>query len=334
MRNLPGVIALMVTIGLLSIGYNKLDNQNEAGTSISSFMRVGLFMVPETTNDFQSRLIQGAREQGYTLGWKVEVLSHQKESEMGKKINILNNTMFKEASVVSLDAVELENQITKLVGMRNLKPVFVHNNSSTITLKSINQYIGCSERTAGYKCGEYAVKLLNGVGKIFIIDGSLGIIQTQRTGGFIDAIKEYPDIKIVGEKSSDWNMDKAENSALNAFEINPDINLFFCNNGEMAVGASIAAKKLGKNVFTIGFGESIQTLDKIINGDITATCGTYPDKMGSLVIRQMDDIINGNNISGYMKICSVIIDKSNLQQYTEGKLWVEPVKCRAEEISR
>lgn len=70
-------------------------------------------------------------------------------------------------------------------------------------------YIGGNNYRIGEEAGTYAAKLLQGKGKILEIAGRKGSSPaTERHKGFVNILKNYPDIQIVKSVSGEWNLDK------------------------------------------------------------------------------------------------------------------------------
>ncbi len=137
-------------------------------------------------------------------------------------------------------------------------------------------------------------------------------------------------LSIVGRAVADWEREKAIAKATEALLKNPDIDLFFCDSDEMAIGASIAARGLGKRVHTIGIDGNPVTLDEIAAGNVTATLGVYPDKIGAQIILQMQQLFQGKKIPLYLETSAVVVDRRNIEDYKAGKLWTPPKESRAE----
>ncbi|GAA3315179.1 hypothetical protein GCM10020331_009560 [Ectobacillus funiculus] len=69
--------------------------------------------------------------------------------------------------------------------------------------------------------------------------------STSRKAGFLEAIKEYPDMKVVGEQRGDYVRDKGMQAAENLIQAHPDVDLIYGENEEMALGAVQAVEARG-----------------------------------------------------------------------------------------
>jgi ABC-type sugar transport system substrate-binding protein len=288
---------------------------------------------PGTTSPFHSQIAKGAQLQGESMNFRVEVQAPESESDFLGQVSVMEKFIMKQVDAISVNAIDDKKIIRAIRHANEAKiPVFVHNSQTPIQGEAVVEYIGYNQRNGGKACGSYSGKLLRGNGEVFIIEGIHGFHQIERTGGFLDGIKHFPGIRVVGRQTADWEREKAMDVATQALIKYPGIALFFANSDEMAIGAAMAARKLGKKVFTVGIDGNPVTLDKIAEGDVTATLGVYPDKMGAQIVLQMNKFFHGEKIPPYLETPAVVVDKSNLEDYKAGKLWTEPKPGAAEEL--
>jgi ribose transport system substrate-binding protein len=213
-------------------------------------------------------------------------------------------------------------------------PIFMHNMLTPVGAAEgarVLEYIGYDQWSAGESAGEYAAELLGGEGKVYILNGLDGFHTHRRVGGFKHALARYPGIEVAGENFADWLREKGNSVATAALQADPDIKLFFGASDEMAIGAAEAARSQGKEVFTIGIDGNDVTLDLIGKGEVTATVGVYPKRMGEVVIAQTDKHFKGEEIPEFLWTPSVVVDQENLAAYQAGETWVEPTAGFGEE---
>lgn len=99
----------------------------------------------------------------------------------------------------------------------------------------------------GLILAQYLVEQLGGKGKIIIIDGVLESSNRQeRLGGFMEIIKKYPEIEIVGQQSGDWIRQSAREAAENLLEVNAEIDGIYAMNDDMAMGVLDVLRAMGR----------------------------------------------------------------------------------------
>ena len=70
---------------------------------------------------------------------------------------------------------------------------------------------------------------------------------TERIGGFLDAFKTFPDMKIVASLPTTWDADTANKATLDMMQAHPEINLIVAANDFEAIGAAKALKGLNRS---------------------------------------------------------------------------------------
>lgn len=290
-------------------------------------------LVPAFTSPFHVAIRDGASDAARSLGWNVETPAPIKEGDFAEQANTLEQLIQKRVAAISVNPIN-PAALTGSIKKANAAsiPVFVHNGLTPLEDKNarVVEYVGYNQWKGGVQAGEYAAKILNGKGKVFILDGIPGFHSNRRAGGFKAALARHPGITVVGETPADWEREKAVNVATAALQKDPDIKLFYGVSDEMAIGAGIAARRLGKDVFTIGIDGNDVTLDLIAKGEVTATLGVYPSKMGAVVVSQMQKVLSGQKVPQYLETPSIIVNKTNLSQYRAGKTWKAPRAGKAE----
>jgi ribose transport system substrate-binding protein len=159
--------------------------------------------------------------------------------------------------------------------------------------------------------------------------GIESIFSRRRTGGFKAGLaKACPNVTVVGEQTAEWLRTKGQEVAAIALQKDPDIDVFYGNSDEMAIGAALAAEKLGLKInqdfFAVGIDGNEPTLDLLKEGKFSATLGVDPYRMGVSVIDTMDKVFKGETVPNILLTPSVVVTPDNLQDYLDGKLWTDP----------
>ena len=110
------------------------------------------------------------------------------------------------------------------------------------------KFIGADNKMIGHKEGEEVVKMLGDKGgNVVEIKGLEGATpQKDRHDGFMEAIKDHPNIKIIASQNADWLRDKAITVMSSVLQANNHIDLVYGHNDPMAEGAYIAAKNVNR----------------------------------------------------------------------------------------
>ncbi|MGR6646351.1 sugar ABC transporter substrate-binding protein [Avibacterium paragallinarum] len=138
-------------------------------------------------------------------------------------------------------------------------------------MKYLTSYVGSEEITSGKMQAEFVLQTLNGKpANAIILLGPLGLdAQIKRTEGNKAALSSHPEIHIIAEQEAKWDRAKAMEVAENLFAAHKKINVVFANNDEMAIGALLAARKMGikdEEMIIVGIDATPDALAYLGNG--------------------------------------------------------------------
>jgi ABC-type sugar transport system substrate-binding protein len=316
----------------------------EAAAPAGEARNVG-FVPPALTSPFHVATVDGATARAEELGWTIDVQAPASEGDFQAFVTTVQQLLEKGVDALSINPIGTDSAVTA-VKAANEKgvPILAHNFITPFTEGDVVTYIGYdqwggAEKLAAYSCeliaGKYGVSAAETKGQVYILTGIDSIFSHRRTGGFKAGLeKNCPNVEIVGEQTGEWLRTKGQEVAAIALQQFPDIDVFYGNSDEMAIGAALAAEQLGlvinEDFFAVGIDGNVPTLDLLKEGKFSATLGVDPYRMGVTVIDQMQKVLNGEDVPEITLTPSVVVTPANLQDYLDGKLWTEPVAGAAE----
>ncbi|MDD4591544.1 MAG: substrate-binding domain-containing protein [Parabacteroides sp.] len=136
-----------------------------------------------------------------------------------------------------------------------------------------------------------------------------------RTNGFLEAIKDYPDIKVVANVAGEYRRDAGLNAMQDVLQANPTgaIDVLYAANGESAIGASQAvsdAARTGEFPILSVDGD-VASIEEIKAGNLTVAW-TY-EPCGTSGFEYAIKILNGEKVDPQIIIPSRVIDASNAE---------------------
>ena len=178
---------------------------------------------------------------------------------------------------------------------------------------AVDAVVGYSQRKGTYKIGQYALKMTGGKAmKVGVIEGQPGYHSTERCGGFLDAIKGS-NFEVVTSLDGKWNVEGGNAAGMDELQAHPEIDLIFAANDYMIMGASMAAKALGRdNLILLGNDGDTACLEAIYEGRVTATVNTTPFVMGQIALQVTLNIFNKSFAGGFVETPTTIVDKTNV----------------------
>ncbi|MGN0213187.1 MAG: substrate-binding domain-containing protein [Muribaculaceae bacterium] len=187
-------------------------------------------------------------------------------------------------------------------------------------------YIGCDNYQMGYTMGRYVAGEMNGSGRVVEITGMQGSSpMIERHRGFVDAIKQYPDISIIATVPGNWK-EQSGYHAMDSLLRNgvTEFDYVFGHNDRLALGAIKAMRQnhVNRHVDVCGIdalnvpGGGIEQVQK---GVFTASY-IYPTKGDELMELAMN-ILQGKPYRKYTKLQSALVTPENVNviqmQYDE-----------------
>jgi ribose transport system substrate-binding protein len=298
------------------------------------------FVPPALTSPFHVAMVDGATARSKELGWNLDVQAPASEGDFAAFVTTVQQLLEKGVEAISINPIGTDSAVTA-VQAANEKgvPILAHNFITPFSEGDVKAYIGYdqwggAEKLAAYTCEllakKYASTPAETKGKVFILLGIDSIFSHRRTGGFKAGLtKNCPNVEVVGEQTAEWLRTKGSEVASIAWQQTPDIDVFYGNSDEMAIGAALAGEQLGKKInedfFAVGIDGNQPTLDLLKEGKFSATLGVDPVRMGVTVVNTMEKVLNGEDVPQIILTPSVVVSPDNLADYLAGKLWTEPV---------
>ncbi len=322
-------LALLITLTGCKSGGSSIAPENTAQTELVGNVRVAI-VPPGFTSPFHVALKDGAIHAGEQFNWKVDVVAAENENDFAGQVAVVEQELQKGISAISINPIDARAIVTAVREANEADiPVFMHNLITPVSDGKVQEYIGYDQWNGAAKLARYTCELLHNQGYVYILMGIPGFHTNRRTQGYKWGLQQNcPGIKVVGEQTAEWDRTKAIEVATVALQQHPEINAFYGNSDEMGIGACIAASKLGRKVnqdiWCLSIDGNAVTLDLIKKGEMTATLGVYPDRIGATVIQQMQKYLNGESIPYILETSSIVVDQKNVADYKAGTTWTQP----------
>lgn len=194
----------------------------------------------------------------------------------------------------------------------------------------IHGVVGYSQRNGTHKLADWAIETYGDEPlKVGVIEGQPGYHSTERVGGFLDGIKDNENFDVVVSIDGKWNVEGGNTAGMDILQSHPDLDMIFAANDYMIIGASFAAKALGRrDIVLLGNDGDTSGLEEIAAGNVTATVNTSPFLMGKAAMHATIDALQGTYPGGWIETPTSIEDKDgaiSVLQEPE-KLFPQPSK--------
>ena len=185
-------------------------------------------------------------------------------------------------------------------------------------------YVGADARQSGTFQGEMVAALdnkgdVNGDGKVsyIIVAGTPENIDAQyRTEFSVKALTDAGiEVECLDDQVGNWDQTKGQELCANALTAYGDqIEVVFCNNDGMALGAATAiqtaGRKVGEDIYLLGVDALPEAIDLIKEGDMTGTVLNDHIGQSHAAVDVAVKLLNGEDIENYYWVDYVKVDKA------------------------
>ena len=269
------------TILAASLAVSALIGQNAAHAEDTVAV-----IVKATTSEYWQWVFKGAEDAGKQLGVKIDKLGTPKDDAAGQ-IGVLESAAGTKptAIVISPTIFEALGDPIAAVTDAGIPVIVIDSGAKTDKYASFlttnNEAGGKAAADALAACvKERTGKAAGKVGYLTAMAGHESL--DSRDKGFVEGMKAYPDITVVGNRVA--NNEEAEGMNLTADMLtkDPDLVGLFADNAQMGTGAgaSINEQKLGDKFCLVAFDSDAGELEHLKDGSIYALVIQDPYMMG------------------------------------------------------
>ncbi|MCQ8191048.1 ABC transporter permease/substrate-binding protein [Streptomyces rugosispiralis] len=285
-----------VVVAAIAFGASVWRSGSSGGTST----KVGL-SVSTLNNPFFVQLKAGAQEEAKRAGVSLTVTDAQNDaSQQANQLQNFTSQNMKSIIInpVDSDAAGPSVRAADKAGIPVLAADRGVNKAKIATLVASDNIAG------GKLAAKTLAERLGKKGTILVLQGTPGTSASRERGkGFAEGLKAYPDIKVVGKQTADFDRAKGLDVTTNLLQAHPGIDGIFAENDEMALGAVKAlGSKAGKSVAVVGFDGTPDGLKAVENGTLAATVAQQPKELGRMVVENAVKAAKGQKIDGTVKV--------------------------------
>ncbi|MFJ8822855.1 substrate-binding domain-containing protein [Streptomyces sp. NPDC102467] len=150
-------------------------------------------------------------------------------------------------------------------------------------------------------------------------------LTKQRTQGFDDALKNYPNIEKVARQAADFTVESGQAKMAQLLQAQKSFDAMWNHDDDQGVGALRAIKQAGRDGFLMVGGAGALSAMQAIEADDSVLKATvlYPPTMAASAIDLARALGQGKGISGmaefeipaHVTLFSAVVDKENIDQY-------------------
>jgi len=173
-------------------------------------------------------------------------------------------------------------------------------------------HIESDNEEGGQMAARLIARLLKGKGRVIELEGIPGTSAAlERGAGFNEALKAFPDVRVVAREVANFEQQKAKEVVLRAMQRNLLFDGVFAHNDNMILGAAEALETRGDSsaVVLVGFDGIQAAREALRQGRINATIAQKPEKMGALAVSSLARYWRGEKPVSPIRVELEVIEK-------------------------
>ena len=278
-----GLMLMMLMTSFIGCGR---DNKPKIGMVLSTL-----------NNPFFVNMKDGAEKEAEKLGYDLVVLDSQNDPAK-ERANV--EDLLQLGVVALLINPTDSDAVVKTVEVANKSNIPVITLDRQANGGKITSHIASDNIKGGEMAAEYVLdKFKDEKGSINVVEiqGIPGASATRDRGeGFHNIMDKNDKFNFISIQAADFDRQKGLQVMENIIQANPNIQVVFAHNDEMALGAVKAIKASGINALVIGFDGNDDAKDSIDANEMTAIIAQQPDLIGALGVELANKIYKGESI--------------------------------------
>ena len=291
-----------------------------------------------------AKCIKGEHKPPFTLGWaniySVPTWMKQTQGTIEQEVEELKKKGLVSKLVVTDAQGNANTQIQQIQSMIDSKvdAILVDAGSATalnrviadacskgIAVLNFDSLVDTDELTAkidtdqidwGKQAAEWLVGTLGGKGKIIVLNGPAGIsVSDDRRKGAEPVLKAHPDIKILAETNTEYNVAPAQEAVTNLLFNNPDIDGILSLGGALSAGAMLAMDRQGRALVPTTGENYRQFLELWKEKSLKGWATMQPNWLGALAAYTAVEALSGKDVPAFVKVPLPIIDNTTIDSY-------------------
>ena len=190
-------------------------------------------------------------------------------------------------------------------------------------------YVGCDARQSGTFQGEIIADLgldaidLNKNGKVdyIMVEGDPENVDAQyRTEFSVKALEDAGlEVNCLTDQVGNWQQDQAQQIVANALgQFGNDVEVVFCNNDAMAMGAlqaiQSAGRTVGTDIYLVGVDALSEALESVIAGTMTGTVFNDHFSQAKAAADAAVQFISGEEVDAKIPVDYIKVTNANAQE--------------------
>ncbi len=273
-------------------------------------------------NEYHIILANAVKKAGEALGMKVEVQAGAVHQSVDEQLVIIENYINQQVDGIILVPAASQGLISALQECKDANIPVINldtqlDQATRDTLGMEIPFYGTDNYVGGQLVGAKVAEMYPNGAKVAILRGVQGQTNDDdRYNGFLDKAGK---VDLVFEQHANWETDKGYTAIQNCLQSNEDLQVIYCENDNMGIGAYQAVEEAGKTdqIKIFSYDGVTEGLRYVVDGKFECTCAQQPIEMGKLGVINMAKVFAGQSAEQYIDTGCKLITQDIAQETLE-----------------
>jgi ribose transport system substrate-binding protein len=267
------------------------------------------------TNPFFEAFRVGADTAGKELKVSIVQYTPTKPDNIGEQMSEVENAVVSRPDAIVFIPVDMK-ALAPAVAKVNAAKIPIVNAVDRSASGDFVTFVGSDDRTLAHATGVALLKAMGGKGNVVIIEGTKGSeTSQQRVAGFHQALKEFPNVKLLASQPGNYQRLQALQVMENLIQTYPQIDGVLAANDAMALGALEALSGAKRKALAIGINATPEAIDAIKKGTMLASGDFDGFKMACIGTMAAVRALRHEPVPKEIIMPPVVVDKTNYQPW-------------------
>ena len=285
-----------------------------AGPALAANETIAVFTKNQTNPYFQAVRV-GAEAAAKTLGANVIQYIPTRPDSIPEQLSQVEDVIVKKPDAIVFIPVN-SRALVPAVEKINAAGIPVTNITDRIAEGKLVAYVGADDYNIGLSTARALLKAIGGKGNVVILEGVKGsLTNSDRVRGFNDALKEFPQVKLLASQPGNYQRLQALQVMENLIQSFPQIDGVLAANDAMAIGALEALDGANRKAAVVGINGSREAIELIKSGRLLASGDFNGFIQGCYEVEIAVRNLRKEGTPKEIILKPKVIDKTNYQPY-------------------
>jgi ribose transport system substrate-binding protein len=267
------------------------------------------------TNPYFQAVRVGTETAAKKLGVKVIQYVPTKPDSIPEQLSQVEDVIVKKPDAIVFIPVDYK-ALVPAVEKINAAKIPVTNITDRSASGDFVAFVGADDYSIGLSVGRRLLTATGDKGNVIILEGVKGsLTSTNRVRGFTDALKEFPNVKLLASQPGNFQRLNALQVMENLMQSFPQIDGVLAANDPMAVGAIEALDGANRKALVIGINGSREAVELIKSGKLLASGDFNGFIQGCIGVEIAVRNLRKQSTPKEVILKPIVVDKTNFAPY-------------------